>query len=247
VYHTAETLEGSLLAFVRADALGRNIVIVDTADDLTDAIDIISAYDDTAVAWARDGKAYLIADRIAVGTERGVFLHEVGSHLGLERILTPAEFSRLVGKIVSWASKNDGSVESKLAKLATDRVNAAGTEGANARMSELRALGQALKDAPLKKPFGEMRGDDFTITELLGPSGYRKYNDQASTCSCKTSATYARGALHKRWLRLSTWSWLAHRPLAKATSTPPTSRSETTSGWTGRSRWTNSRVGRGRF
>lgn len=138
-YHTAETLEDSLLSFMNTDALGKRVVIVETASDLTDANDILAAFDDTAVAWARNGRAYLIADRIPVGNERGVFMHEVGGHLGLERLLGEKEYSRLVGKLVGWAARNDNSQESILARKAKERVDKAGTEGAEARNAELVA------------------------------------------------------------------------------------------------------------
>lgn len=139
LFHDKESLEDSLLSFINADEMGRRVTVVDTAADLEDATDVLAAYDDSAVAWTRDGKAILIADRIAVGKERGVFMHEVGSHLGLERMLKPEEFHRLADKIVSWSTKDDGSLESKIAKAARERVEQAGTEGAKERKAELVA------------------------------------------------------------------------------------------------------------
>lgn len=139
LFHDKESLEDSLLSFINADEMGRRVTVVDTAADLEDATDVLAAYDDSAVAWTRDGKAILIADRIAVGKERGVFMHEVGSHLGLERMLKLEEFHRLADKIVSWSTKDDGSLESKIAKAARERVEQAGTEGAEERKAELVA------------------------------------------------------------------------------------------------------------
>jgi Large polyvalent protein associated domain 39 len=139
-YHTAESLEDSLLSFMNEDVLGKRVIIVDTGEDLKHEGDRwLASYDNTAVAWARDGRAYLIADRIPVGKERGVFLHEVGGHLGLERLLGDKEYSRLVGKLVGWAARNDDSQESTLARKAKERVDQAGTEGAEARNAELVA------------------------------------------------------------------------------------------------------------
>jgi len=126
--HTAKSLTDSLKDYVRADALGRNVVVVESAADLSDVRDLVAYNTKDAVAWARDGKAYLVADRIAKGDERAVFLHEVGVHLGLERMLTPESFKRLTGKLQEWADKNDDSVESKLSKKALARVDAAGTD-----------------------------------------------------------------------------------------------------------------------
>lgn len=136
--HTAESLEDSLLSFMNADSLGKRVVIVDSASDLDAVEDLEASMDGEAVAWARNGKAYLIADRIEVGKERGVFLHEVGGHLGLQRLLGEAEFDRLVGKVVTWAARKDDSQEATLARAAVKRVNDAGTEGVQ-RNNELVA------------------------------------------------------------------------------------------------------------
>lgn len=67
-------------------------------------------------------RAYLIADNIVPGTERAVLMHEVGSHLGLENILTEEQFDVLVDKILSWSEKADGSIESAVALKAMARV-----------------------------------------------------------------------------------------------------------------------------
>lgn len=139
MYHTAETLEDSLLSFMNVDALGKRVVIVDSAADLKAADDILAGFDTSAVAWARNGLAFLIADRIPVGKERGVFLHEVGGHLGLERLLGEKEFDRLVGKILAWSGRTDSSPEARIARAARERVEQAGTEGAAERNAELVA------------------------------------------------------------------------------------------------------------
>ena len=73
------------------------------------------------------GRAFLIADNIKPGNARSVFLHEVGSHMGIENLLSAKEFGRLANKVVEWADRNDGSVESELARKAIRRVGNAGT------------------------------------------------------------------------------------------------------------------------
>ena len=85
-----------------------------------------------------DGRAYLIADNIKPGAARSVFLHEVGSHLGLDELLSDGEMLRLVTKINSWAGKGDGSIESQIAKKAVARVTNAKTDNSQL-MSELIA------------------------------------------------------------------------------------------------------------
>jgi len=72
------------------------------------------------------GKAYLIADNINPNDIRAVFLHEVGSHLGLQEMLGDKEFNTLIDKINEWAG-NKNSVEGKIAIKALERVAAAKT------------------------------------------------------------------------------------------------------------------------
>ncbi len=78
-------------------------------------------------AFVLNGKAYLIADNIAPGNARAVFMHEVGAHLGIDNLLTKAQYDNLIRKLLAWADKNDGSQESKLARRAVERAGAAGT------------------------------------------------------------------------------------------------------------------------
>lgn len=75
-----------------------------------------------------DGRAYLVADNIQPGNARAVFLHEVGSHMGMEDILSTREFMRLVRQVRTWADSNDGSQEAQIAQRAVERVGNAGTQ-----------------------------------------------------------------------------------------------------------------------
>lgn len=83
-------------------------------------------------------RAYLIADNIEPGTERAVIMHEVGSHLGLENILSEAQFDALVDQILAWADKQNESVESVVATKALVRVISA-NPSMETRNSELVA------------------------------------------------------------------------------------------------------------
>ena len=90
----------------------------------------------TAKGWVTRGKdgrwhAHLIADHIKPGREMGVFMHEVGSHLGLDALLDQNDLSRLGLQIKRWAIRNDGSLESTLARRALDRVKYAQRHGDN--------------------------------------------------------------------------------------------------------------------
>lgn len=68
------------------------------------------------------GKVYLIAENIPAGKELGVFLHEVGVHLGMEKLIGKANMQWLASKVEEWANKDDGSVESRIAKEAVARA-----------------------------------------------------------------------------------------------------------------------------
>lgn len=125
--HTVQSLTKSLTDFMNVDKLGRNIVVVGSAADLSDVRDLVAFNTKDAIAWTRGGKAYLIADRIAKGDERAVFLHEVGSHLGLDRLLPQGLHTKLADQIREWAARADGSQESKIAQKAMDRAAKAGT------------------------------------------------------------------------------------------------------------------------
>lgn len=76
------------------------------------------------------GNVYLIADNVLPGREFGVFLHEVGGHMGMRNLLGKANFDALYGQINTWA-EGTGSIENDVANAALDRVLIAGvtTEG----------------------------------------------------------------------------------------------------------------------
>jgi hypothetical protein len=69
------------------------------------------------------GKAYLFSDFIKPGEERAIFMHEVGSHVGLEGDLTDEEHRALAFKIVEWAQETSGTQENKIAQAAMRRVS----------------------------------------------------------------------------------------------------------------------------
>lgn len=78
--------------------------------------------------FAMNGKVYLVAGNIKEGNELGVFLHELGVHVGMEKLIGKANMQRLSSQIEQWAAKNDGSQESKLAKDAVRRAEGSASE-----------------------------------------------------------------------------------------------------------------------
>jgi hypothetical protein len=73
-------------------------------------------------------KAFLIAENINKGQSLSVLLHEVGAHIGLKNMLGEAQYNALVNAVKAWEKKADGSVESRVAKAARERVGAAETK-----------------------------------------------------------------------------------------------------------------------
>ena len=142
--YTAAELTKDIKEFIRADILGSKLIIVDNLQallesPLQDLKALATAIGDKgAYGVAVDGTAYLIANRIEKGDGRAKFMHEVGAHLGLENLLPKVLFNRLTSQIEAWAKADNGSVESKIAKAAQIRVEAANTPAAD-RPSEMLA------------------------------------------------------------------------------------------------------------
>jgi len=131
--YTAAELTTEIENFIRADIFDRKLVIVDSIEDLLNSrLDDLRALakaisDKGAYGVAADGTAYLIANRISKGEGRAKFMHEVGAHLGLENLLPTVVYDKLVDQLETWAAANDGSLESKLANKARERVGYAAT------------------------------------------------------------------------------------------------------------------------
>jgi len=133
--YTPEQLKSSLLDFMNRASLGKEVAIVDDIVDLQDLPEFASMseaefnkflskeeIDADTQAFVYKGKAYMLAGNIAVGTGRGVFMHEVGGHLGIQKALSPEMVSRLYDQVAKWAKRDDGSIESDLAAHALGRM-----------------------------------------------------------------------------------------------------------------------------
>jgi hypothetical protein len=114
------------------------LVVVESVEQLPADIRNHPKFDANSRGVVAGGKAYLIAGNIPKGMTRAVFLHEVGSHLGIQRLLNDAQFDKLVDSIVAWAGKQDDSIESKIAVKALGRVFSANASD-NQRNTELVA------------------------------------------------------------------------------------------------------------
>ena len=142
--YTAAELTKDIKEFIRADVLGSKLTIVDSVNDLLNnpnpSVQAVgkALFGKGAYGVAANGKAYLVANRIEQGQGRAKFMHEVGAHLGLENLLSKSVYDSLTSQINTWAKTDNGSVESKLAKAAQARVEAANTPTAD-RPSEMLA------------------------------------------------------------------------------------------------------------
>jgi len=82
--------------------------------------------------------AHFILSNIAAGGERAAFMHEVGSHLGIDQMVDANTRARLELKVNEWASQNDNSLESIISKKALERVqNAAQVDSRMAKDPEI--------------------------------------------------------------------------------------------------------------
>jgi hypothetical protein len=137
--YTATELLADIKDFIRADIPGRKLVIVDSINDLLNSGTLsqrevgAALQAEGAYGVAKDGVAYLVADRIQKGEGRAKFMHEVGSHLGLENLLPKATYNQLVNQLEQWAEADNGSLESQLAAKAKARVGYAKTPTADQR------------------------------------------------------------------------------------------------------------------
>lgn len=126
--YSARELTAELKEFMRVDSLGDKVIIVDRPNQLPTKLDVaIGSLETDAFGWTRNGQAVLIASRIAKGEGRAKFMHEVGSHLGIEGLVDDPDLEDLAGQIATWAGKNDGSRESSIAKRVLMRIENAQT------------------------------------------------------------------------------------------------------------------------
>lgn len=74
--------------------------------------------------FVKDGHVHLIAENVSKGSELGVILHEIGVHLGMERIIGKETMAQLKGRVEKWSKGTGSSVEVRAAKKAAARAAA---------------------------------------------------------------------------------------------------------------------------
>lgn len=99
------------------------VKIVQSARDLKPAEYALlrGADPDSISGISTGGRIILIADNIVEGQELAVFLHEVGVHLGMEKLLGKANMEKLAAQVEAWAKAGTG-LEGSIAKEAVRRA-----------------------------------------------------------------------------------------------------------------------------
>lgn len=106
---------------------GHKVQVHETvADFVKDRPEYEGKIDSTTKGMVHKGQAHLFGENIGRGEAQGVFLHEVGAHIGMKNMMPEGAYKGIASKIFDWANKNDGSIESRVAKAAMDRINDAG-------------------------------------------------------------------------------------------------------------------------
>lgn len=67
-------------------------------------------------------KVTLYANGIPSGQSMAVALHEVGAHLGMEKLLGKKQYNAVIDRILDMVAKGDGSIEAKMAQTAYKRI-----------------------------------------------------------------------------------------------------------------------------
>jgi hypothetical protein len=127
VEHAVDKLKKLFFSTKRFD---QRVTVVQSVSDLDPAFvkkNKIGAHTQ-AYVHEEGGKpkhVYLIADNIDKGSELGIFLHEMGAHVGMENLIGKQAMANLSKQVLKWAEANDGSQKSTLALAAIARVDAA--------------------------------------------------------------------------------------------------------------------------
>jgi len=88
--------------------------------------------------------AHFILDRVPAGREKSAFLHEVGSHVGIDNIIPEADRKDLASQILDWSEQSGDTLESQIARRAIGRVLAARAVDAEAMQEDSILLAETI-------------------------------------------------------------------------------------------------------
>jgi hypothetical protein len=93
-----------------------------------------AAKESNSKAFVHGGKSYFIASTMRKGAERGTILHEIGAHLGLEKLVGKDRVTKLANQVAAWAAqvpvgKAKATNEHLIAKEAIEKADLSGEKG----------------------------------------------------------------------------------------------------------------------
>lgn len=126
-------------------------------------------------------KVTLYANGIPSGQSMAVALHEVGAHLGMEKLLGKKQYNAVIDRILDMVAKGDGSTEAKIAQAAYKRIPVSDFKRGAGRdemvayfieeMAKAEAAGTLPKVGPLRTLWNQIKTAVITsINKALGTS-----------------------------------------------------------------------------
>jgi hypothetical protein len=132
----------------------------------------------------------LYANGIPSGQSMAVALHEVGAHLGMEKLLGKKQYNAVVDRILDMVAKADGSTEAKMAQAAYKRIPVSDFKRGVGRdemvayfveeMAKSEAAGTLPKIGPMRVMWNQIKNAIVTsINKALGTSfGVKDFSAQ---------------------------------------------------------------------
>jgi hypothetical protein len=132
----------------------------------------------------------LYANGIPSGQSMAVALHEVGAHLGMEKLLGKKQYNAVIDRILDMVAKGDGSTEAKMAQTAYKRIPVSDLERGVGRdemvayfveeMAMSEAAGTLPKIGPMRVMWNQIKNAIVTsINKALGTNfGVKDFSAQ---------------------------------------------------------------------
>ena len=90
---------------------------------------------DKVQGFVLDSHVWLIADNIPQGKELAVLLHELGVHIGLEKVLGRENYAKLTRQLYAWADSGANTLEAQLARAAVARAESSSSKNKQGELS----------------------------------------------------------------------------------------------------------------
>jgi hypothetical protein len=144
-------------------------------------------------------KVTLYANGIPSGQSMAVALHEVGAHLGMEKLLGKKQYNAVIDRILDMVAKGDGSTEAKMAQTAYKRIPVSDFKRGVGRdemvayfieeMAKAETAGTLPKVGPIRNLWNQIKTAIVTsINKALGTNfGVKDFSAQDILDIAKTS------------------------------------------------------------